>query len=354
MVLICTFVISFFSQWLLALSKQTVQLDARVADINTICKENQDKLTTLTDEYTNEYLRRAYNFAYILKQDPSLIDDDKIEELADRAQVQGIFIFNDKGQAIATNTVYKDFRLSKDKKEQSYEFWNIIKGYKESVAQKAQRDNTAEHSYLQYVGVKRLDAPGIVQLSISPQTLAERTKTAQINYTLENTAVENHGFLLAINKSDKTISYYPNEKTIGIAASKLGITESLYRDGYTGYQQINDTKCFVSCLEYKDSYIVAAMPVSSITHGRLGITLLTTGIIMLVLMILFFFSIINSKKNLLLISEELAKKEEEPDQTNRITSPEQKLQRITASIIGLLCIILILYINFGESTNPII
>lgn len=68
---------------------------------------------------------------------------------------------------------------------------------------------------------------------------------------------------------------------------------------------------------------------------------------MLVLMILFFFSIINSKKNLLLISEELAKKEEEPDQTNRITSPEQKLQRITASIIGLLCIIFILYINFA-------
>lgn len=270
------FIISFYMQSLAALSAQSIRSDQKLKHIENIFAENQKKLDDLTIEYKEEYGRRTQNIAYLLKEDPSLVDNNKLKALAKRAQVDSIYVFDANGNTVATNTVFKDFSLSKNSKDASYEFWNIINGYEDVIVQDAVTDETIAQNYVQFTGTARLDELGLVQLGISPKSLSERLKTLQLNYILQNTAVENQGFLFAIDDTEKTFVYYPNKQSLGDAASEHGLTTNAYEGGYRGYQTIDKLKYFVNSMFYENEIIYVAFPVTVVTKGRLVMALLTT------------------------------------------------------------------------------
>lgn len=156
------FIISFYMQSLAALSAQSIRSDQKLKHIENIFAENQKKLDDLAIEYKEEYGRRTQNIAYLLKEDPSLVDNNKLKALAKRAQVDSIYVFDANGNTVATNTVFKDFSLSKNSKDASYEFWNIINGYEDVIVQDAVTDETIAQNYVQFTGTARLDEPGLV------------------------------------------------------------------------------------------------------------------------------------------------------------------------------------------------
>ncbi|NLG02706.1 MAG: mechanosensitive ion channel [Clostridia bacterium] len=274
--LLLIFVISYYMQTLAALSSRSIHSDQKLAHIAAILDENKEKRELLTQEYNTEYAKRAQNIAYLLKEDPSLINADKLKTLARRAQVDSIYVFDANGATVATNTVFKDFVLSKNSKEPSYAFWNVINGYENTLVQDAVIDETAAQNYIQYIGTTRLDAPGLVQLGISPQTLKARLNTYQLEYVLDNIAVENQGFTFAANISDHTLTCYPRKQCIGDACSLHGLTDSAYDDAYRGYQTIDGQDYFVNSMKYDSSIIYVAVPLAAITKGRLSMALLVT------------------------------------------------------------------------------
>lgn len=176
--LVVTFLLAFYVQTLGALSNQSARSDSKQVAIEEIFEENQEKVKSLTEEYNNEYLGRVQHIAYLLKLDPRLVDDDKLTTLAKKAQIRMIYVFNEKGAVDATNAVYKDFVLSMEESDQSYEFWDIIRGYSDTIIQEATKDDVSGE-YVQYVGCTRQDAKGLVQLGISPQRLENRLRTVR-------------------------------------------------------------------------------------------------------------------------------------------------------------------------------
>ncbi|MDD3796046.1 MAG: hypothetical protein PHE06_08795, partial [Lachnospiraceae bacterium] len=220
------FCIAFYVESLAALSKQSAKSNAKMSDIQEIFVENEDKLQMLTEEYNAEYIRRAQNIAYLLKQDPALQEDEQLAKLAKRAQIDSIYIFDENGQTVHTNTVYKDFKLSNNERDSSYVFQDVIKGYKDVMLQEAKPEENSDGAYTQYVGVARMDAPGMVEIGLSPQMLAERLQSTTMEYILKNIAVENHGYAFAIDEETQKIVYFPDEKYIERDAAELGIKEN--------------------------------------------------------------------------------------------------------------------------------
>lgn len=354
--LLLIFVISYYMQSLAALSAQSIHSDQKLEHIVAILDENEEKREILTQEYKDEYAKRAQNIAFLLKEDPSLVDSNKLKTLARRAQIDSIYIFDANGATVATNTVFKDFTLSKSSKEPSYEFWNIINGYEDTLVQEAVIDETAAQNYIQYTGTARLDAPGLVQLGISPQTLKARLATYQLDYVLDNIAVENEGFTFAVNASDQTLIYYPRKHSIGDVGSLHGLTDAAYDDGYRGYQTIDGQECFVNSMEYENNIIYVAVPLAVITKGRLIMALLVTLASLIALSIISSLFLIGrydsapvaetdtDKINSVRKVQSAASRWEYPkDIPWKERNAEQKLQKIISILVGVIGILIVAY-----------
>ncbi len=372
--LIVIFAASFYTQSLAALSRQSLLSGAKLAAVRDILDENEKKKLELTEEYKAEYSKKAENIAFLLNADTGMIENKELERLAKSAQLHEIYVFDAQGKVEATNTVYDDFALSKDPQAQSYEFWEIIKGYTDIIVQEAMEDDTAQHRYIQYIGVKRLGTPGMIQIGVSPMRLADKLATTRIDYVLANLTMENDGYLFAVNKEDKSFAAYPKQKYIGRPATEYGISEAAFRDEYSGYQMIDSRECFVSGMEYGDVFIYTAVPVSSICSGRLEIAAIVSvaGVVVILLMMALLVlskDAVNDESDEEENKYEAAKKEPkgiiniitaagESKKVESVVSrwsgegdipwsqrtPEQKLKKIVFCIIGIAALLLVLYI----------
>lgn len=293
--LVAIFGLSFYMQTLSALSHQSVISNRKLEAVQEILLDNDARVAALSDEYGQEYAQRARNIAWTLGEDPALVTDEALTQIAHRAQVSALYVFNGDGTVAATNTPYKDFVLSEEEGEQSYPFWSVAKGYKDVYIQEARTDDTPEQNYIQYVGVARADAKGMVQLGVLPQRLKSRLASTELGYVLKNIAVENGGYLFAVNKADGAFAYYPKTKYIGRPASDYGLTAAALRDEFSGYQTVDGVKCFVTCAEHGDTFLYTAVPLESVFGARLPIALAVTGGSLAAILVLCVFLLLTRK-----------------------------------------------------------
>jgi len=273
-------VLSYFSQSLYSVSNTSTHSEKTISSINTQMVFEQSQTSSIIEGYEDSYLKKGNSIAYMIKESPNLNDDSALNTLAKDSSVEGIYVFNKDGVTEHTNTNYKDFALSTNPDDQSYAFWDVVKGYKDYVIQDAQiGDNGA---YIQYIGVKRQDAKGMIQLAITPSYLSSLLKTTTLKYNLDNYKAANDGIFVDINKADSNIKYYSqSEKLVGDSYTKIGLTEAALNDSYAGYQTISGVKYFVNSLLIQDEtngdyFLYLAIPSISYSQTEFNIALITT------------------------------------------------------------------------------
>ena len=307
------FLASFYVFSLAMLSRQSVRQSTKLDDIESILDDNQARLTAITQEYDREYLTRAKSLAYMLEQDPSLVSDSELETLAKCENIKAIYVFDENGHVDASNTRFDDFTLSTDPSDQSYAFWKIIKGYSDDIIQNAQPDDSADHNYIQYIGTKRLDAPGMIQIGVSPERLQDRTDSVRTSTVLSYIGVENSGFTFASDASvSHNLIYYPDSSYIGYPASKLGLSDSVFKNNFSGFKTISGTKYFLSCRQHDDEYLFVAAPYNRIISGR-GLLAGLATVISVVVIILMSISMILVKKEDIELQLKIASEGIQPD-----------------------------------------
>ncbi len=308
---IAIFLITMYAQTLADLSRQSEIFNRKLTSIEEILDTNDSSIEHLTAQYSEEYSNRAQNIAFLLQEDPLMIDDNVLETLAKKAQITSIYVFNERGTVDATNTVYKDFGISNSSQNQSYPFWNVIKGYTDVYVQKAGKDDTFMHPYMQYVGVKRMDKKGMVQIGMKPTRLETRLETTELDYVLSNIAVENKGVLFAVNESENNISSSRNKKLLGKPFEQMGLRESALKDGYIGFQTLLDEEYFVMSKQHistldtdtlnqdaltkeMSNFIMTAVPLDTLYQGKIE-TALLISLYALILMLIISCFIVFSK-----------------------------------------------------------
>lgn len=230
--------------------------------------------------------------------------------------------------------------------------------------QNAVIDETAAHNYMQYIGVARLDSPGLVQLGVSPQSLKDRLNTLQLNYILDNIAVENNGFILAVDVTEKKLTYYPNSQCIGDLGTLHGLTENAYEEDYRGYQTIDGQKYFVNSLKYEGNIVFVAVPVLTVTNGRFIMALLVTLSSFFALLIITSLFLISKRSvsteaektepsgndielNRRIIQSAASRWEYPKDIPWKKKTAEQKLQGIIGIILGAIGLLVVIY-SYGQ------
>ena len=200
--------------------------------------------------------------------------------------VDSINIYNMEGENVLHSLYFLDYDKEDVKKkihEVTLAMWtddyylgdieDSYNGYKVQEIAKIIRNKKGQ----EYLIVIKMEACRL------PEHLQEKT----LEETLRKVNLSNDGFAFAINKEDKTYSYYPQEDMIGQNIRNYNVNENRLHDGYTGALTMAGDKYITSIGENDDHYIGVAINRSRVLLGRIPATLVSGGASLLCLLVLF-------------------------------------------------------------------
>lgn len=179
-----------------------------------ILNNSDAELKNLSDGLSEDYLTRARAFAYMVEKEPDILESrKKLNEIKKILSVDELHAINEEG-ILNAGTIPKyigmDFRSTKQTKE----FLSILNGKRDYLIQKVQ-PNGAEKKMFQYIGVKRRDQPGILQVGIAPDRLLRAKKRNELSYIFSRVPADEGYVLFAVNMKDKkVIAHSDGESTL--------------------------------------------------------------------------------------------------------------------------------------------
>ena len=174
--------------------------------------------------------------ARMIKNDPALLETKALIELVkeisyiDEVHIvakDGILTYSSESEFIGF-----DFNSSEQTKP-------FLKGIYDSnffLAQNPQSRGT-DGSLFQYIGVGRLDEPGIVQIGISPESVAKIIKRNNLQSIVERT---HFGSVVPwISDKNGILTYHKDQSFVGADLKKMGIYDRIYgqEDGIFDYKK---------------------------------------------------------------------------------------------------------------------
>jgi moderate conductance mechanosensitive channel len=279
---ICVFLVSWYAQSLVSLSGQISYNELNESLVTSSLDENEGKADSIKQSYNDAYISQATAISEVLAADTSLIDHDALEDIAQRDGLESIYVFNSEGQTVATSTTRYDYALPEDKEDQSYGFWDVVKGYEESYVREVAWSDGTGVTY--FVGVSRSDEKGMVEIGISSSTLSNLLAQTEFSSKLDAIPVGNGGFLLAADGQTNAVTYAADSKYVGQDVTAQGVTVAALVDGYLGYQTVNGAECLVSTVYAQGNYIMVCVPTSHIGQGDLVNAIISAllGLILLI------------------------------------------------------------------------
>ncbi len=263
--LVIALVVIFAFQTITTKSTNAGQSRDKLQAVKEKLDSNEQEIQKLTKNLGENNLAKSRAFADILAADPSILEnDDNLDPICDRLMVNELHIIDEKG-IITNSTVDAYVGFDMGSGEQSAAFLVIIDNPSIEIVQEPQA-NAAEGIVIQYIGVARKDAPGLVQVGIQPEILAQTLAQTAIDVVLKDVDYGETGYVFAIDKADGTVLAHPNASLIGKSASEAGFPDKL--SAGSGKARIDGVSGYYMTEEYDDKLIGTFMPAKEYYQAR--------------------------------------------------------------------------------------
>lgn len=269
-------------------------------------QDNEVQIQQLTDSLSENALAKSRAFAYMLKQDPSLLEDTgRMDEIRDYLDVDELHVIDEAG-IITHSTVaeYVGFDMAGD--EQTKPFLQIIEDPSYELAQEPQQ-NAAGGVLFQYAGVARMDAKGLVQIGMRPEVLEDLLSGTSIDVVLNAYDFGNDGYIFAVNQADGVILAHKNADLIGTPAVEAGFPENMTAG--MGTAVVDGIKEHYVTEEYNGMLLGTMLPDSEYyqVRGNQTVVVSASMIAIFVVLLLMINRLVNGKivKGIKRITEEL-------------------------------------------------
>ena len=444
------FGISFYTQTLLEITEGIEKSSVALQEVTGRYDEGNVSREVIENYYNDRFLSKAHLISFLIEEDPGILntasenyystfdedgrrifltDDEgnplksvanseKLQELCDANGIEAIYIFDEDGRTIATNTPNWSFELSHDEASQSYPFLEVLQGKKDAYIQDPMTNDMGEHA--QYIGVRfnyytrELDDGQMVYASrydyltetqngtVSASTLTKHSSLIQIALntnlfgkllestdvgTILSTNMLRGGYIVLFDATEDHVCLYsPNQASIGRTAADLGVSPKAFSgDDYYGFNRINGIT-YLQYFRFQDGYFIAtAIPKNEMFVARAPIAFMTAVVSLTLVLILTMTVTLTSKEEEHLyetMSEDQALKGWNsvfyntilPSGRNTSTMraaarwdnrrvpwserrPEQKLMIIAGTVFGLLIIYFVVSIyvlNLSPNTDSIL
>ena len=339
------FGISFYAQTLLEISKTARKSAAALEEVTERYQTGMEGRTRIQEDHDDRYLAKARLIAYMLEEDPAFLnvptdreyafynedgireyrtDDEgnrlrsvaqsaRLQKLCKLNKLESIYVFDESGRTIATNTSNWFYTLSQDPEAQSWPFLEVLDGRKDVFVQEYQVNDLGENA--QFIGVAfhyytALDEQGrtvyLSRRAYEEQAEGDRPVTAHrsllqvglVNDLQVLTATTTDSMLSSIihrdasflmfDKSKEHVCLYsPVEGNIGMTASEIGVPAKVFSPKeYYGFHNINGAVSFLYSNYQGGEHIAALTPRSAMYQSRLRISLSTALVSLLLILLL--------------------------------------------------------------------
>ncbi len=243
--------------------------------------QNEENIAELTKAVGENNLAKTRAFADLLAADQSILEDkNKMNAVKDRLMVNELHVIDEKG-TITHSTVDNYIGFDMNSGEQSAAFMPIAGDPSIEIVQEP-TVNAAEGIVMQYIGVARKDAPGLVQVGIRPEVLENMLEGTQIDVVLAGIDFGKRGFVYALDAATGDILGYPDENLIGTAAQNAGIPQEAGK----GSARFNGMNGKYVSQEYEGMYIGTFLPDGEYYSDQVS------QIVMMALSIFVIFSVL--------------------------------------------------------------
>lgn len=230
--------------------------------------ENDKQIAQLTDTLGQNNLAKTRAFADVLAKDPTILNNrEQLDAIKERLMVNELHIIDKEG-FITHGTVDDYIGFDMKSGEQSAAFMKIVEDPSVEIVQEPQK-NAAEGILMQYIGVARKDAEGLVQVGIRPEMLEQMLAMNQIDVVLKDIEFGKKGYIYAVNTSSGKILAHPDSSLIEKTAKKAGIPT---KEGH-GFAKINGKLGVYVAEKYNDMFIGTFMPLSEYYQTTISQTL---------------------------------------------------------------------------------
>lgn len=219
--------------------------------------ENDQQIAQLTDTLGQNNLAKTRAFADMLANDTTILKDQtKLNAINDRLMVNELHVI-DKDGIITHSTVNEYIGFDMKSGEQSAAFMVIVDDPSIEIVQEPQ-ENAAEGILMQYIGVARKDAEGLVQVGIRPEMLEQMLAGTKIDVVLKDIDFGKKGYVYAVDATSGNILAHQDSSLIDTAAKDAGIPA---KEG-KGFGKFNGKAGIYVSEKYNDMYIGTFMPLS--------------------------------------------------------------------------------------------
>lgn len=256
----------------------------KLEDVREKLAGNDETIAQLTENLGQNNLAKARAFADMLKTDPSIADDkERLLKIMDRLMVNELHIIDEEG-IITSSTVDAYVGFDMKSGEQSNAFMVLVDDPSLEIVQEPQ-ENVAEGIIMQYIGVPRSDAKGLVRVGVRPEVLEEVLAGTDISVVLGQIDFGTNGYIYAIDKNSGSILAHPNAALIGTPAVDAGFPEN-----FEGHGRIKvDGKRGYFYAEANDDIILGTfLPASEYYAARRSQTLIVSLSMLLIFGVLLF------------------------------------------------------------------
>lgn len=289
--LMAIFGVNWFFQEYNARKQMTEKSQMKLDQIIQTLENNEVELENLKESLDEDYLTRAYAFAYIIEQNPEVLNSQpELERIATLLNVDELHVIDENGILFA-GSIPKYFGMDFQDTDQTREFLAILEDPESCLVQDI-RPNGYEQKIFQYIGVPRQDQKGIVQVGMAPTRMLEAQKRNQLDYILARMPVEAGSTLFAVNTETGKVLICRNGNTEERELSSFGFDiEDVKTLSGGGFMQSEGTNVFFVTKEYDNMVLGIGKEAGALYEDRNRQIILTT--VFLVFISLVMISLIN-------------------------------------------------------------
>ena len=279
-----TIVAIFVLQTVIIQRSNSAASQTKLEDVKAKLASNEENVKRLTDNLSEDNLAKTRAFADMLAVDPSIAKDkSKLDNIKDRLMVNELHIIDEKG-IITSSTIDSYVGFDMTSGEQSNAFMVIVDDPSIEIAQEPQV-NVAEGVVMQYIGVARTDAKGLVQVGVRPEILENMLASTEIDEVMKDIDFGDKGYVYAIDAKAGKILAHKESSLIGKSAEKAGFPKDFAGNGKA---VVNGVKGYYQAEEYQGQIIGTFMPSGEYYGERRNQTLVVTVSMIVIFGVLLF------------------------------------------------------------------
>lgn len=235
MAIISMIIVSYILQNTSAQNRMKENSILKLNQISLTIENNKRSLIELNEMLDNDYITKAKTFAYIIEKNPNILQSsEELQNIKNLLSVDELHVINKDG-ILEYSTIIPYVGMNFRSTEQTKEFLKLLDNPNIVFAQEIQ-PNGIEKKLFKYVGVGRKDAPGFVQVGISPKRQLEAIKQNELQYIFSNLPVEIESSLFAVDAKTNVIVAHSEKKYLGNTMFNLGFppnyTETLEKGSF--------------------------------------------------------------------------------------------------------------------------